>query len=376
MTLYNYFNLRWAEGYSYVSDAPNQYNILVESQVGSGVSAEEGGSVEVIYDAPNRLYLGVLKCNLFLSVLGRHAAYQHVVIIDQLAPEQQFDLDCLIAVLRQRYGDDIERAVAELYNRLTVLSKAVGREQLRPFELSIAQLLRQRERQAPTAAVPTTPAVAPAPLVTPAPVVVAAPAPVLAPVPKPEPTPAVVAAPATVSKPAAPMPAPEPVVAQLGSAQAITPPLVAPPPAPPPKVSEPSLAVAATPELSSEFEQLAAPDDLPPARRGRAGHSASTTGKGWAWPKLPKLPGLPTGGAKSAASNVPPKPKSEPLPSEEAESEDKPVWSMPALGVQGVMIALLVIVILQLFNLSRDVSTLKAQMQSVQERTLTLKPGG
>ncbi|HXH04346.1 MAG TPA: hypothetical protein VNN09_13665 [Candidatus Competibacteraceae bacterium] len=157
MPLYNYFNLRWAEGYSYVSDAPNRYNILIESQIGTGGNGEEGGSVEVIYNEASRLYLGVLKCTLYLPALERPATYLHVVVIDELPKEHRFNADCLLATFRERYGEDVEAAIAALYNELALLSKAEGRGRLRPYEIGLSMLMRQSALLEPAANEPQPP---------------------------------------------------------------------------------------------------------------------------------------------------------------------------------------------------------------------------
>lgn len=166
--IYNFFNLRWTDGYSHVSDAPTEVIVDLEAIIAQQPSAVSTASIitqRVRVGGHRDASLGILK--LDVDVGGRRCSYTHVLVLASgYAP---LPGERWLRIVRDRYGTDVESRIQTLYERLARLEKANGRRELEPLEVrpeDVASLVSAEPAPAPvgserTRAAPSSPEVPP-----------------------------------------------------------------------------------------------------------------------------------------------------------------------------------------------------------------------
>ncbi len=132
--LYNFFNLRWTDGYSHVSDAPAEVIVDLEAALAQQSVAASGATfatrrawVGGYHDAS----LGILKFDV--EVAGRRCSYNHVLVLASgYAPltSERWNL-----IVHGRYGTDAEDRIRTMYERLARIEKVDGRHALDPLTI-------------------------------------------------------------------------------------------------------------------------------------------------------------------------------------------------------------------------------------------------
>jgi len=132
--IYNFFNLRWTDGYSHVSDAPTEVIVDLEAIMAQQPSAVSNASIttqRVQVGGHHDASLGILK--LDVDVGGRRCSYNHVLVLASgYAP---LPGDRWLRIIRDRYGTDVESRIQTLYEQLARLEKADGRHELEPLAI-------------------------------------------------------------------------------------------------------------------------------------------------------------------------------------------------------------------------------------------------
>lgn len=134
--IYNYFNLRWKDGYRYVSDAPNRINNFVESNL--QLSIPDDVSIKNYFDSERLMQVAVLKVNLLDERTARNVNYIHAIVMDEI--EQPYKTEGIVFSFIDLYGSErseIKLSVENLYARLSGLEKSdEGREILSSYRIN------------------------------------------------------------------------------------------------------------------------------------------------------------------------------------------------------------------------------------------------
>lgn len=132
--LYNFFNLRWTDGYSHVSDAPAEVIVDLEAIMAQQPPAVSNATIttqRVRVGGHRDASLGILK--LDVDVGGRRCSYNHVLVLASgYAP---LPGERWLQIVRERYGTNVEIRIQALYEQLARLEKADGRHALEPLEI-------------------------------------------------------------------------------------------------------------------------------------------------------------------------------------------------------------------------------------------------
>lgn len=150
--IYNFFNLRWTDGYSHVSDAPTDVIVDLEAVMAQQPSTVSNASIttqRTRVGGHRDASLGILK--LDVDVGGRRCSYSHVLVLASgYAP---LPGDRWVRIIRDRYGADVESRIQTLYEQLARLEKADGRHELEPLEVrpeDVASLVAADSAPAPS----------------------------------------------------------------------------------------------------------------------------------------------------------------------------------------------------------------------------------
>lgn len=150
--IYNFFNLRWTDGYSPVSDAPTDVIVDLEAVMAQQPSTVSNASITTQRTRVGEhrdASLGLLK--LDVDVGGRRCSYSHVLVL--ASGYSPLPGDRWSRIIRDRYGADVESRIQTLYEQLARLEKADGRHELEPLEVrpeDVASLVAADSAPAPS----------------------------------------------------------------------------------------------------------------------------------------------------------------------------------------------------------------------------------
>jgi hypothetical protein len=132
MKVYNYFNLRWVEGYSFVSDAPNSVNILVEEISRKVIASNERPIIQIVFDKTSSMQVALLKTNIFNSRIRRNVNFLHAFAFKN--EESVYRKNDLVSSFLHVYGPDVKSSIESLYLKLSSMEKsAQGRQILERY---------------------------------------------------------------------------------------------------------------------------------------------------------------------------------------------------------------------------------------------------
>jgi len=126
MKLYNYFQVRWLNGYSYVSDAPNNINLFIESLQDKLRPEGEAVTIGYSFDEKTSISYGILVFQVFIKAIKRNCNYYHVVAYCG-SDARSLNKEAFKKLFTLIYGENIESEITAIYNRVSTLEKSKGR---------------------------------------------------------------------------------------------------------------------------------------------------------------------------------------------------------------------------------------------------------
>jgi hypothetical protein len=135
MKIYNYFNLRWVEGYSFVSDAPNSVNILVEEISKKVIPSNERPIIQVAFDRNSSMQIAILKTNIFNPRIRRNVDFLHAFAFRN--EESLRRANDLVSSFLNMYGTNVKSSIEDLYLKLSSMEKSnQGRQILEQYYIT------------------------------------------------------------------------------------------------------------------------------------------------------------------------------------------------------------------------------------------------
>ncbi|MCG8419063.1 MAG: hypothetical protein MJE77_14100 [Proteobacteria bacterium] len=134
--IYNYFQVRWEDGYGFVSDAPKAINLLVSDDIES--RTREGKSYFLSW-SHDELYIALVKHESYLPPLERNAAFVHVFVV-QSSTALTMDEEAVRSAFEEVHGIPVGERIHQLHEDLCVLKKANGRSRLSAYHITLANI--------------------------------------------------------------------------------------------------------------------------------------------------------------------------------------------------------------------------------------------
>jgi hypothetical protein len=126
MKIYNYFTVHWVNGYNYLSDAPGDITLFIESWRSEVPPYKDRARIESFYDKENRMSLGVLAQRVFIKSKQRNCDYYHIVAFPD-SRRNDFNEDIYQELFKLAYGDDIAHEIEIVHNKVGGMRKLEGR---------------------------------------------------------------------------------------------------------------------------------------------------------------------------------------------------------------------------------------------------------
>ena len=140
LKIYNYFYIRWADGYNYISDGPNKINLLIEAWALKKNPQSSKSSIEYFFDQNNNITFGLLIMRVYVNDIKRNCNYYHVVAIPGEKPVCEETIHQLFSGV---YDSNVDNEVQTIYQQASQMTKKKGRHIFEKFFIN-RQLLEQK----------------------------------------------------------------------------------------------------------------------------------------------------------------------------------------------------------------------------------------
>lgn len=127
-TLYNYFNARWRDGYSYLSDAP--YSVLRHVEPAFAPHSDIRKQPRLEYFVVGTIEVCLIGFEVRVDSIDRFASYLHAIILVHDVKGIMVGSDSLINCLLSFYGADPADTIREKYRSIAKADSVDGRELL------------------------------------------------------------------------------------------------------------------------------------------------------------------------------------------------------------------------------------------------------
>lgn len=134
MSIFNYINLRWKNGYDFFSDAPININNLVKDYA-EQLDSMKGPVIHFTYDRKYTAHVLLLTACTYNTTIQREVSYMHsIVVFDE---KEHYLTQNLAVTFLKVYGKDVQSKIEILCNSVSSIQKNdYGRGVLRKYFIS------------------------------------------------------------------------------------------------------------------------------------------------------------------------------------------------------------------------------------------------
>jgi hypothetical protein len=120
--VYNYFNLRWVDGYSFVSDAPNNINSLVKDVAERAIPSNETPTIQVVFDRKTSMQVALLRATVSNHKTHRNVRFLHAFVVQ--TDEDLYETADLVSSFLEIYTTNVRASIENLYSQLSMMEKS------------------------------------------------------------------------------------------------------------------------------------------------------------------------------------------------------------------------------------------------------------